>query len=85
MPRQLCSVHLTHIHRGIFSESPYTKPNLDCNDTAPIDLAPNGVQFGSKSIGKRIITIQIWFELAIFRNYYSAYINCILFFNIVKA
>ena len=28
------------------------KPNLDCNYTIPIDLAPNGVPFGAKSIEK---------------------------------
>jgi len=28
------------------------KPNLDFNYTLPTDLAPNGIPFGAKSIGK---------------------------------
>ena len=34
-----------------FSESCYSKPNLDCNYTFPNDLTPNGILFGAKSIG----------------------------------
>ena len=29
-----------------------SKPNQDCNYAAPIDVAPNGVQFAAKSIEK---------------------------------
>ena len=29
----------------------------------PIDLAPNGISFGAKSIINNVITIQIWFDL----------------------
>ena len=36
----------------IFSESGYSKPNFDCNNTFPIDLAPKRIPFGTKSIGK---------------------------------
>ena len=36
----------------IFSESCYSKPNLECNYTFPIDLARIGIPFGAKSIGK---------------------------------
>ena len=28
------------------------KPNLDCNYTFPIDLAPNGLPFVANSVGK---------------------------------
>ena len=35
----------------IFSQFP--KPNLDCNYTYQIDLAPKCIPLGAKSIGKR--------------------------------
>ena len=37
-------------HRQNFTESDQSKPNLDCNSPFPIDLAPNGVPIGAKSI-----------------------------------
>ena len=37
------------------------KSNLDFNYPFPIDLAPNGIPLGAKSI----ITIQIWFDLQV--------------------
>ena len=40
------------VHREIFSESCLCNPNFDCNYTFSIDLAPNGITFGVKSIGK---------------------------------
>ena len=51
------------IEREIDSESCYIKPNLDCDYTFLIDLAPNGISFGAKSIETSISTIQIWFDL----------------------
>ena len=42
----------------------YGKPNLDSDYTFPIDLASNGILFGAKSTGRKIITIQIWFNLS---------------------
>ena len=33
-----------------YFESSYIKPNLDCNNTFPIDASPNGIPFGVKSI-----------------------------------
>ena len=45
--------HDTHsLHGEIFSESWYSKTNLDCNYSIPIDLEPNGIPFGTKTIGK---------------------------------
>ena len=38
--------------KEIFPESCVAKPNLDCKYTFSIDLAPNGIHFGAKSIGK---------------------------------
>ena len=40
------------MHREIFLESNSMEPNLDCNYTFPIDLAPNGLPVGAKSIEK---------------------------------
>ena len=34
-------------------------PNLHCNYTLPIDLAPNGIPFGDKSIGKVYIKVHL--------------------------
>ena len=39
-------------HREIFSESCKIKPKSDCIYHFPIDLERNGIQFGSRSIGK---------------------------------
>ena len=39
-------------HREIFSESCYSKPNLDCKYCFPIDLTPISIQIGVKSIAK---------------------------------
>ena len=39
-------------HREIFSESCWSKPNLDCNYPFPIDLASIGIPIGVKSIEK---------------------------------
>ena len=39
------------IFRTLFRNFISSKPNLDCNYTFPNDLAPNGISFGSKSIG----------------------------------
>ena len=39
-------------YREIFSQSCWIKPNLDCNYTFPIDLAPKGILFDVKSMGK---------------------------------
>ena len=38
--------------RELFSEYCESKPNLDYNYTFPIDLSPNRIPFGAKSIGK---------------------------------
>ena len=43
------------------------KPNLDCNYTFTIELTPNRIQFGVKSIGESVLAIQIWFDLTKFR------------------
>ena len=45
-------------YRELFSESCQSEPNLECNHSFPIDLAPNGIPFGAKSIGS-VIRIQI--------------------------
>ena len=43
----------THnIHREIYYESFQIKQNLNCNYTFPIDMAPCGIFYGAKSIGK---------------------------------
>jgi len=39
-------------HGEIDSESCWIKPILDFNYTFPIDVVPNGVLFGAKSIGE---------------------------------
>ena len=39
-------------HRKIFSESYFSKLNLDCNYNSPIALAQNGICFGAEFIGK---------------------------------
>ena len=44
------------------------KPNLDYNYTFPIYLVLKGIPFGVKSIEKRVITIQIWFDLTRFES-----------------
>ena len=36
---------------GITNAS-FCRHNWDCNYTFPIDLTPNGIPFGAKSIGK---------------------------------
>ena len=39
-------------HREVDHENGYFKPNLDCNYTFTIDLAPNIILFGAKFIVK---------------------------------
>ena len=39
-------------HREFYPVSCEVKTNLDCNCTFPIDLAPNGIFIGAKSIEK---------------------------------
>ena len=46
------SIKLSSTLREIFSQFGEIKPTLDCNYTFAIDLAPNGISFGPKTIGK---------------------------------
>ena len=39
----------------IVPDSCQLKPNLDCNYTSQIDLAPKGISFDVKSIGKVLL------------------------------
>ena len=39
-------------HREADPESGQFRPKQDCNYPAPIDLEPNGIVFGAKSIRK---------------------------------
>ena len=57
--------------REMLAESCQTKPNLERNYPAPIDLAPDGFPFDAESIGKSVNTIQIWFGLTI-GKYFAA-------------
>ena len=59
--RQIRRCYTFYKHRQIFSESCKSKPNLDYKYPFPIDLAAIGIPIGAISIGKRVITIQIWF------------------------
>ena len=43
------------------SESCEIKPNLDCNYTVEIDLAPNGILFRAESIGKVSLHSKLYF------------------------
>jgi len=43
---------LSYTQKIGLSESCSSKPNLDCNYHFPIDLAPNEIPIGAKSIGK---------------------------------
>ena len=74
-------VYYTH---NIISESCKIKPNLGCYKTFQIDFAPNRIPFSAKSIGKEnVITIQIWFYLARYRNSFS--VLRILNYNGIKS
>ena len=44
------------------------KSNLNYNYTFSINLAPSGITFGVKSIGKCLFTIQIWLDLIKIQN-----------------
>ena len=44
--------YILRAHREIFSETCYSKPNLDSNYHFSIDLVSNGVLFGANSIRK---------------------------------
>ena len=50
--KQIESTKIIQAYREIFSESSSIKSNSDCIDHIPVDLAPNGISFGTKSIGK---------------------------------
>ena len=45
------------------------KPNFDCNNTFPIDLLPNEIPFGAKSIEK--VLLESKFDLIRLRKYFS--------------
>ena len=49
------------VHRDIFSELCYIKPNLDFNYTFMIDMALNCCQINNEFL-KYLITIQIWYD-----------------------
>jgi len=46
----ICSIKTFITHKTI-SETCQSKPNLNCNYTLPIDLAPTRILIGAKSIG----------------------------------
>ena len=58
--------------RQLFSQSGLIEPNFDCNYPFSVDLAPNGIVLGAKSIGKGVITLQIWLRSTRFRKEFSA-------------
>ena len=69
LPNELYSVEniFRLTYREIFSESCYSKPNLDYYYNFPVDLASHRISFGAKSIENEI-KIQIWFVLTRFRK-----------------
>ena len=47
------------------------KSNLDCNYTFPIDLVPNRITFGAKSIGKMLLQTKFFYDLTRFEMEFS--------------